>query len=148
MEIQCHQYVDDENTWRALLQAPDRRMLENDEDGELLEEKDELDSFFKKIQSFCPLSCMHSDVKYLKTVITTEKNRLRRVEAKEKEQKEKQLAGDVAPVVVMVDVEQEKRKEAEKLAKANAIKDAIAASALAHTKSPNMKVGKVLSSGE
>ena len=141
----------DENEWRALLQASDRKMLEKAEDWEPIVEKEVVEDMFNKVQSFCPTSCMYTDIKYFKTVISNEKSRLKRVEAKEKDLRDNSLLSNTQSSSSVGNgassdgnLEHEKKLEAERLAKANAIKDAIAASALTHTNSPALKVGKVL----
>ena len=153
LDAQCRQYVEDENAWRALLQASDRKILENEADGEPLVEKEAIEEMLNKVQSFCPMSCMNTDIKYFRSVITAERHRVKKT--KEKELQGKPSASDLKSSSTGAltgesntngssNVELQKKLEAERLVKANAIKDAIAASALIHTSSSKAKVGKVL----
>ena len=122
--------------------------MTNEADGDPVNQKEAVDEMFEKVQSFCPLSCMNTDIKYLKTVIIVEKNRLRRLEAKEKQPAANMKSASSPSFtggsngVSVASAEVEKKLEAERVAKANAIKNAIAASALAHTNSPSLKVRK------
>ena len=116
-------------------------------------EKEAIEEMLNKVQSFCPMSCMNTDIKYFRSVITAERHRVKKT--KEKELQGKPSASDLKSSSTGAltgesntngssNVELQKKLEAERLVKANAIKDAIAASALIHTSSSKAKVGKVL----